>query len=124
MTREEAIANLNMISVAFVCPVTKEQRKLIYDTFDMAIQALEQAPFENVISREWLYNFYQGLIHTPTGEDIQELEQEPKTGHWISEPNCWIRCSECGEHYPCVSIYETKGSNYCPNCGAKMEREV
>lgn len=29
MTREEAINNLNMISVAFVEPVTKEQRKLI-----------------------------------------------------------------------------------------------
>ena len=41
MTREEAITNLNMISVAFVEPVTKEQRKLINDTFEMAIQALE-----------------------------------------------------------------------------------
>ena len=44
MNREEAIANLNMISVAFVDPVTKEQRKLIDDTFDMAIKALEQEP--------------------------------------------------------------------------------
>lgn len=42
MMREEAIANLKMISVAFVEPVTKEQRKLIDDTFDMAIEALEQ----------------------------------------------------------------------------------
>ena len=42
MTREEAIANLNMISVAFVGPVTKEQRKLIDDTFEMAFKALEQ----------------------------------------------------------------------------------
>lgn len=41
MTREEAIANLKMISVAFVEPVTKEQRKLIDDTFNMAIEALE-----------------------------------------------------------------------------------
>ena len=44
MTREEAIVNLNMISVAFVVPVMKEQRKLIDDTFDMAIEALEQEP--------------------------------------------------------------------------------
>lgn len=44
MTREEAIVNLNMISVAFVEPVTKEQRKLIDNTFDMAIKALEQEP--------------------------------------------------------------------------------
>ena len=46
MTRDEAINNLNMISVAFVEPVTKEQRKLIYDTFDMAIKALDQEPLE------------------------------------------------------------------------------
>ena len=44
MTREEAITNLNMISVAFVEPVTKEQRKLIDDTFEMAIKALSQEP--------------------------------------------------------------------------------
>lgn len=42
MTREEAISNLNMISVAFVDPITKEQRKLINETFEIAIKALEQ----------------------------------------------------------------------------------
>ena len=42
MTREEAIKNLEMIRVAFVEPVTKEQRKLIDDTFDVAIKALKQ----------------------------------------------------------------------------------
>lgn len=51
MTNQEAIANLNMISVAFVEPVTKEQRKLIDDTFDNAIKALEQEPCENAISK-------------------------------------------------------------------------
>ena len=40
MNNQETIANLNMISVAFVEPVTKEQRKLIDDTFDKAINAL------------------------------------------------------------------------------------
>ena len=44
MTGETAINNLEMIRVAFVEPVTKEQRKLIDDTFDMAIKALEQEP--------------------------------------------------------------------------------
>ena len=42
MTREEAIKNLEMIGIAFVEPVTIEQRKLINDTFSIAIQALEQ----------------------------------------------------------------------------------
>ena len=40
MTREEAIKNLEMIRIAFVEPVTKEQGKLIDDTIDMAISAL------------------------------------------------------------------------------------
>lgn len=53
----------------------------------------------------------------------QLFSQESKTGHWIEEPNCWVRCSCCGEHYPRLSrpsTYGFIGSNYCPNCGAKM----
>lgn len=50
MSREEAIANLKMIRVAFVLPVTKEQRKLIDDTFEMAIQALSQEPCDDTVS--------------------------------------------------------------------------
>ena len=42
MNKQEAIKNLEMIRIAFVDPVTKEQRKLIDDTFDMAIKSLEQ----------------------------------------------------------------------------------
>lgn len=44
-----------------------------------------------------------------------------KFGKWEYEPNCWLRCSCCGSHYPHTSFYEVKGSNYCPNCGAEME---
>ena len=50
MTREVAIRNLEMIRIAFVDPVTKEQRKLINDTVDMAISALS----EN--KGEWIYD--------------------------------------------------------------------
>ena len=45
--------------------------------------------------------------------------QEVKHGRWIKEPNCYYRCSVCGDHHPCI-----KGNmdyNYCPNCGAKMD---
>jgi len=52
MTREEAINNLNMISVAFVEAETKEQRKIIDDTFNMAIKALEQEPILDKIRAE------------------------------------------------------------------------
>lgn len=42
MTKEVAIRNLEMIRIAFVNPATKEQRKLINDTVEMAISALSE----------------------------------------------------------------------------------
>ena len=51
-------------------------------------------------------------------EDVPSVE--PKHGKWIEEPNCWYRCSNCGEHYPSLRGY--MDYNYCPNCGALMER--
>lgn len=46
-------------------------------------------------------------------------KENQKTGHWISKPNIYgvAYCSECD--------YElhTNNTNYCPNCGAKMEGE-
>ena len=45
MTRNDAIANLKMIMIAYVePPKTAEQIKLINDTFDMAIEALKVYP--------------------------------------------------------------------------------
>lgn len=43
--------------------------------------------------------------------------KEQKTGHWIYKNNWYsnYECSECG----CLNGY----SKYCPNCGARMERE-
>lgn len=86
MNREEAIANLNMISVAFVDPVTKEQRKLIDDTFDMAIKALEQEPCGNAIDRAEAIKIASGYCHP--ANVAKELAKLPpvnptKTGHWI-----------------------------------------
>ncbi len=43
-------------------------------------------------------------------------------GRWIGEPNCWYRCSECGEHYPSLRGYMSY--NYCPSCGAAMSQEA
>ena len=50
---------------------------------------------------------------------IEALEQEPKTGHWINEK--WhgieligVTCSNC-------MIVESRFSDFCPNCGAKMK---
>lgn len=96
MTKEEAVANLNMISVAFVEPVTKDQRKLIDDTFDMAIEALEQEPYREIEDYENEIEDLHNRLNiaeydkerlreevTRLEEKIKLSEQEPKTGHWI-----------------------------------------
>lgn len=59
-----------------------------------------------------------GVIFTPWNKEFTEaltgiLEQEPKIGHWIDGFG-GSKCSGCG----CL---EAGHSDYCPNCGAKME---
>ena len=46
-------------------------------------------------------------------------EQEPRKGKWITKPHVYgvTYCSECDFE---LKIDDT---NYCPNCGAKMESE-
>ena len=52
-------------------------------------------------------------------KNLPTIEAEPvKRGKWIEEPNCWYRCSVCGQHYPSTRGYMY--FNYCPNCGARM----
>ncbi len=55
------------------------------------------------------------------------IEAEPvRRGRWIHDGydfqhgNDWIHCSECGKRGINVPADLT---NYCPNCGAKMEEE-
>ena len=61
------------------------------------------------------------MINTALDMAIKALEQEPRKGHWQvkdtypQECECWD-CSECQE-----TVFEK--SNFCPNCGEKMEVE-
>jgi len=134
MTRDEAIANLNMISVAFVEPITKEQRELIDKTFDIAIKALKQEPCEDCISRKSMWRVVNKceVNNSPTWVWREMLSQlpsvQPKIGHWniVSDgygENAYIcECSECKDTVWVYKNVERKW-NYCPNCGAKMESE-
>ena len=104
------------------------------------IKALEQEPCEDAISRKWLknaiHNFYKGLIHTPTEEDIQayiyvapSVTPPTKVGVWIEEEDFFgdigYKCSICNEVFTTIE-YEPNDStmNYCPNCGSKMEEVI
>jgi len=87
MSREEAIANLNMISVAFVEPVTKEQRKLIDDTFDMAIQALEN--HDTFMKYAYSQGKHDALSQEPTEKPMCDRNI------CISNEYNGIGCDEC-----------------------------
>lgn len=98
MTNKETITNLEMIRIAFVDPVTKEQRKIIDDTFDMAIKALEQ--------------------EQKTGHWIRWYEHKETDWYIEDIPHC--KCSECGKEY---DTHSSQFIKYCYECGAKMESE-
>lgn len=45
---------------------------------------------------------------------------EVRHGRWLRTPTSWVYCSVCGEEPP----QETNiTSDFCPNCGAKMDGE-
>ena len=52
---------------------------------------------------------------------IEALQTETKHGKWVESPTCWIACSVCGNEPPEETNIPT---DYCPNCGAKMDKEI
>lgn len=54
-------------------------------------------------------------------DKLPAVDAEPvRHGEWRRYPECGVtRCSVCD-----WSIEECFSSNYCPNCGAKMDAEV
>ena len=81
----------------------------------------EQEPCEDAISRQAVLDVIEREEFK--GDAISEIEKlssvipQPKTGRWI---RCYViqefKCSECR-----VCFRNT--SNYCPNCGARMESD-
>jgi hypothetical protein len=131
MTNEEAIKSLKKL---------KSFHNGSYGTaIDLAIKALEQQPCEDCISRqavldiinfedEWLHDANSHNADTKIAfsglesrvKELPSVTPQPNTGHWIDveglDSALWHNCSECGE----TEFYAT---DYCPNCGAKMEVE-
>ena len=87
MTREDVIANLKMIRVAFVLPVTKEQRKLIDDTFEMAIKALEQETDDDDFQKD-MDDAWEQANKEPCEDAISRLD---KIRQIIAIPNSVIQ---------------------------------
>ena len=101
-------------------------------TLDEAIKHAEEVAEQN----EWFEKNYLESIqckecaeeHRQLAEWLKELkeyrEQEPKTGHWkrisidkySEHAKYWYRCDRCGKD-------NLGNTDWCPNCGAKMEVE-
>ena len=138
MTREEASKTLTQyIDYDAETPDYYEMEKAC----KVALKALKQAPCEDCISRDAVQNYVESHIqeiNTGYGdlnkhtneilrmivdyiESMSPVKQEPKTGHWIVHPKgiyAHIVCDKCLSNAP----YDCR-TNYCPNCGAKMESE-
>lgn len=82
--------------------------------------------------REWLNFNVNGVQHHyhMTHEtariisivwNLPTVNLKQKTGRWIDDAG-YDKCSECGVSFPDLAPDYNK-TNYCPNCGAKMEGE-
>ena len=101
------------------CKSEEEQNEVLAKL--NAPKALEQDPCEDAISRQAVLDLIEREEFK--GDAISEIEKlppvtpQPKIGRWIYHDG-YIpykhECSECGKRFG-------TDSNYCPNCGAKMQ---
>ena len=65
------------------------------------------------------------VVNAADIEDAPTIDAEPvRHGRWeFKHPNGWA-CSECGEWGLMIDNRGICKSNYCPNCGAKMDLEA
>ena len=147
MTREEAIEWLNKLYIG--ADITDEYGDMedmqpYGEAVNMAIEALEQEPCEDCISRQAVIEVLNKMDRYVADEltlcdterkfpknevfivdDVYEeiVEQLPfvthKTGHWIKIKPYPLQmhdyeCSECGHET------DDNTENYCSECGAKM----
>lgn len=134
MTREEAIEILlDMANDLQIFPGSKQGQ-----TFNMAIEALNQQTCEDCISRDAVHDMLENIPYLPTDKWFNWLQKAclrlaelppvyPKQneGHWYiderPESDREIICSNCEQpvfkYHKLDFDYRPK---YCPNCGAKM----
>ena len=92
---------------------------------------------DDLISRQAAIDAIKGLLDSMLVTDtigfyeienvlfeVPSAQQERKTGHWIKTAR-WGRvyyCDQCRNYLDFDGVNAGRGStNFCPNCGAKME---
>lgn len=73
----------------------------------------EEVLYDNTFEND-IVNYYLGVI-----DDQPTVDAEPvRRGEWIDEGNGLYSCSEC-----LILDHREPKHNFCPNCGAKMDKE-
>ena len=147
MTVNEAINYLEDAKIEFKIPKAAVTARKTNEALDMAIKALEQQPCEDTISRADVEQTVEDNILCYTHSD-RPIDQDPDTecdmairmalrmlrkdlrklpsaqperirGRWIEKPHVH------GVAYCSLCDYElhTNDTNFCPNCGAKMDEQ-
>lgn len=137
MTREEAIKTIQMAKAEVEWSYPMDYQV----AFDMAINALEQQPCEDAISRQAVMDLLQNeseeIYITSNGRtkicvaeiDVEDLKALPtvscsekpnRSGEWIRVDDTKLKCSEC-EVIHFIAQYPQGQIKFCPNCGARMQ---
>lgn len=105
------------------------------DEQNLRLKPLEQESSGDLISREKTLIAFADYVGSGMSMDdfdalwnivarMPLVTPQPKTGHWIESdiPNEKYTCSECGGACWYYDYHgEVAKSQFCPNCGAKME---
>lgn len=134
MTRYEAI-NILLIHSAHWTRLIEEkicgmkEGKEAVQAMDLAIEALEQEPCEDCISRQAAidlvadYDLSMGQVVKGI-HALPSVTPQPKMGRWIKTigengVTSAVRCSKCGFEDNRYMLFK-----YCPNCGQPKMQEV
>lgn len=116
-----------------------EFSKNFNEILDLAIKALKAQPCDDAVKREAVLNTLDTmdkvLDEDRTVERYKELLKEcykelppvtpkPRAGRWVKD-DPWTKphCSECGKSCIGAHGFDYITTDFCPNCGAKMEGE-
>lgn len=85
-----------------------------YITKNAAINTVENTPIE-LFQSEW--EEIEEAINTAPAADVVPVMH----GRWIQVDSTKCRCSHC-DIIALIALYPHGDKNFCPNCGAKMDR--
>lgn len=99
------------------------------DVKEKLVEILKQAPFEGKVLDEW---WWEEKIKRIADHLISSGVTVQECGHWISLTECanaGVYCSVCHkkvykEDYAICNRKNKLRSDYCPNCGAKMQEQI